>query len=634
MKFFLTSFFCLFLQTSFSQMAVYTVVTIPDSLKQNANAVVRFEETNINIESQSAMNIRQKRIVTVFNSKGLLAVGAAQSYDKRTHIKNIEATVYDVNGDEIKKLKRKDFRDQCYLDGITFFSDNRFVYLDYTPVQYPFTMVFESEIQTSNTSQIPRWFPLREFFLGIEKSVLNVTFPDNLGFRKKEFNFSGFSIIKTLDKAKQLSYEIKNVPPQKDEYFSVEEHKIFPWVMMGVERFNLEGENGTAKSWKEFGQWYSNALLTDTNELPETTRAKIVALVGNETDLVKKAKIVYEYVQQKSRYVSIQVGIGGFKPMAAKEVDRLGYGDCKALTNYTKALLNAVGVPSYHTILYGGYNKTDVESDFVSIQGNHMILSIPDNDKYIGLECTSQDGPFGYQANFTDDRNVLVIKPDGGEIVKTKNYQDKDNAQRTLGQYRLAEDGAFSGTVSIISEGAQYAYKYKLEHQSPKDQEEHYKEYWDNINNLKINKIAFANDKEQIKFSENIAIEAIQYGNFSGNKMLFPINAFNPYKGNIKRIRNRKTDFEIQRGSYDVDEISIALPKGFSLETLPKPMVLTSKFGEYKTEITQKDDLSILYKRTFLLNKGYYQNTDYEQFRLYIEQVERNDNAKIILIKT
>ena len=50
-------------------------------------------------------------------------------------------------------------------------------------------------------------------------------------------------------------------------------------------------------------------------------------------------------------------------------------------------------------------------------------------DNYVFLECTSQDDPFGYQANFTDDRDVLVIKPEGGEIIRTKNYENKDNSQ-------------------------------------------------------------------------------------------------------------------------------------------------------------------------------------------------------------
>ena len=92
-------------------------------------------------------------------------------------------------------------------------------------------------------------------------------------------------------------------------------------------------------------------ILSGTDELPEETKVKIKNLVGNEKDPIKKAKIVYKYVQEKSRYVSIQVGIGGWKPMLANDVDRLGYGDCKALIKLYKSFLNAVDVPSYYTII-------------------------------------------------------------------------------------------------------------------------------------------------------------------------------------------------------------------------------------------------------------------------------------------
>jgi hypothetical protein len=40
--------------------------------------------------------------------------------------------------------------------------------------------------------------------------------------------------------------------------------------------------------------------------------------------------------------------------MLATDVDRLGYGDCKALTNYTLA---AVDVASYNVVLYGDSTK-------------------------------------------------------------------------------------------------------------------------------------------------------------------------------------------------------------------------------------------------------------------------------------
>ncbi len=41
-------------------------------------------------------------------------------------------------------------------------------------------------------------------------------------------------------------------------------------------------------------------------------------------------------MQGKTHYISIQVGIGGYQPFLASDVDRLNYGDCKALVNTHK----------------------------------------------------------------------------------------------------------------------------------------------------------------------------------------------------------------------------------------------------------------------------------------------------------
>ncbi|MEO8236750.1 MAG: DUF3857 domain-containing protein [Flavobacterium sp.] len=625
--------FFLFTLISSAQKSEYAIAKIADSLKENANAVVCLDQMDITIVSQRNMNIKTQRIVTVFNEKGSSEIDAYQHYDKTTSVRSIEAIVYDAFGNEIKKIKRKDFKDQSAVSGSTLFSDSRVLYLEYTPISYPYTIVYNSEIETTNTAFIPQWYFFGGYYVSIEKSILNVTFPNDLGFKKKEFQFLDFKIKKTVDTDTKLSYEAVNILAQKSEDFSPSSRDLFPRVMMGLEKFHLEGVDGTATTWEAFGKWYSDKILTGTTVLSEETKAKIKVLVGDEKDPVKKAKIIYDYMQKKSRYVNIAIGIGGWKPMLASDVDRLGYGDCKALSNYTKALLQAVDVPSYNTILYGDRNKSDIQSDFVSMQGNHMILAIPNGDNYTWLECTSQDGPFGYQGTFTDDRNVLVVKPEGGVIVRTKIYEDKGNAQTDKGSYRIDENGNFSGSVTIISEGSQYSSKSGIETLQPNEKETHYKEYWDNINNLKLAKITFTNDKENVRFTEDIQMSASNYAAISANKMIFAVDAFNKNDGDVKRIRNRKNPFQIQRGYIDSDEIEINLPAGFTIEFLPSNFELKGKFGEYKTEIIKKDSNKLIYKRTMLLSKGKYSNKEYDEYRAFMEQVSRNDNAKIILTK-
>ncbi|UWY28852.1 DUF3857 domain-containing protein [Flavobacterium sp. TR2] len=626
-------FFILFTAGSFAQKNDYSTLKISDSLKENANAVVRLDQMDIVIASQRSMNIKTQRVVSVLNEKGLKDIDAFSHYDKTTSIKNIEAIVYDAFGNEIKKIKRKDFKDQSAVSGSTLFSDNRVLYLDYTPISYPFTIAFTCETETSNTAFIPKWYFIGDYNLSVEKCILNVTFPKGLGFKKKEFRFDNFNIKKTADTDTGLSYVATNIVAQKHEDLSPPPPDLFPKVMMGLENFHLEGVDGNATTWEAFGKWYGDKILTGTTVLPEETKAKIKALVGDEKDPVKKAKIIYDYVQKKSRYVNIAVGIGGWKPMLANDVDRLGYGDCKALSNYTKALLQIVDVPSYNTILYGDRYKEDIQSDFVSMQGNHMILAIPNKDNYIWLECTSQDDPFGYQGTFTDDRDVLVVKPEGGEIVRTKIYEDRGNTQDAKGVYTIDGAGNFSGALKIASQGSQYAAKSRVEFMQPNEKEEHYKDYWDNINNLKLGKITFANDKENIRFTEDVQLSALNYGTISGNKMIFVVDAFNQYTGNVKRMRNRKNPFQIQRGYLDTDEIEINLPEGFTIEFLPANYELKGKFGEYKTEIIKKDNNKLTYKRSMFVNKGKYSNKEYDEYRLFMEQVSRNDNAKIILTK-
>lgn len=618
---------------TFAQKENYSYNSISDSLKLNANSVVRNQAIDITIFSQRKMTIKTLRVITILNELGVNSIDANENYNKSTSLKNIEALVLDANGKEIKKIKQKDFKDVTAAGGSTLFSDSRYIYLDYTPIAYPFTIIYTSEMETSTTAFIPQWFPISNYYSSIENSTIKVNYPSDLGFRKMEFNLENYNVQKTADVSGNLSYTLTNTAAIKHESHSPSELDVFPRVMMSLSKFHLEGVDGEATTWKEFGKWYSDKVLEGTTELPAETVATIKKLVGSEKDPLEISKIVYNYVQQKSRYVSIQVGIGGWKPMLAKDVDRLGYGDCKALSNYTRALLKEVGVDSYTTLLYGSRDKRSFEKDFVAMQGNHMILAIPYENNYIWLECTSQDDPFGYQGTFTDDRDVLVVKPSGGEIVRTQIYPDTGNLQKSINNYQISESGAITGKSVIESQGSQYTRKVSLEKFAPVEIEKFYKDYWSNIPNLTLLNTKFENDKKQIKSTETVEIAGEGYAKFSASSLIFTVNAFNMYQGSVRRIRGRKMPFEIERGFVDTDETTIKIPLGFKIEFLPPATQISSKFGNYSAEFVKKDETTLLYKRTFSINRGNHPKEEFDNYRRFIDDVTRNDNAKIILTK-
>jgi hypothetical protein len=617
----------------FSQEVNYSAINIAKELKENSNAVVRLSQFDILISSQRSMTIKEKRVVTILNEYGLSAINAADYYDKNRKIVKIEATVYNAFGKEIKSARRKDFKDNSVGDGFSVFNDNRILTFDYTPINYPFTVVYESEIETSNTVFLPTWTPIEGYFTSTEKAVITVASAAALGFKYKELNFSSNYDLKKEQTENKITFTAFDLNAVKYEELSPAFLKTCPHVMMGLELFHLEGIDGAAKDWKEMGLWFAANILAGTSELPESTIQKIRQLVGDEQDAIEKAKIVYDFVQQKTRYVSIQEGIGGWKPMLAKDVDRLGYGDCKALSNYTKSLLEAVGVPSYYTRLYGDNTIKSVVPEFVSFQSNHVILAIPTESKMYWLECTSQTNPFGFQGTFTDNRNVLVLKPTGGEIIQTQQYTAQDNTQNTLASYQIDETGKITGVITINSKGTQYENKYLNKGKSSTDLDVFYKEYFGDINNLLLRKVNFIDNKNAVEFTEYLEIEAEKYADATSGKLMFVLNAFNNYQRTPKRYRTRENAFEISRGYYDVDKIEISIPVDYIVEAMPNNLQVKNKFGEYQMEIVSKNENSIIYIRTLLIKEGSYENHEYDEYRLFREQIAKNDNAKIVITK-
>jgi hypothetical protein len=632
MKKIATLTFLFFNFLTYAQDFDFSNLSIPENLKEDANSVVRFENYSIEIKSQREMIISYQTAITIFNNLGDKHANLTIYYDKRRAINNVKATVYDSKGANVKKIKKSDFKDYSAFDGISLFNDNRLIHYNHTPISYPYTIYYEYEINTSNTAFIPDWILNGGYSQSVQSAKFSLKYPSNIALFKSEENFRGYEITKVEDLG-FLSYEIKDLAALKWEPYTPALYDFLPTVKFGISKFNLEGVDGVALNWKEFGKWYYDNLIQNTLELPEETKLKIKSMTANTSDSVEKAKIVYEYVQSKVRYISVQVGIGGYKPMLARDVDRLGYGDCKALTNYTSALLKEVGIASFHTLIFGG-EKRSLNKSIASPQGNHMILYVPIADQDLWLECTSQKDPFAEIGGFTDDRDALVLSPDGGVIKHTKIYKTEDNLQTTKGNYTIDSDGNIAADVYIESTGTQYSDN--LLGNDGKNQKELdiiFKKYLSNINNIRFSKIEVFNNKETFKFEEKLAFTATNYGVLNGVRLLVPINAFNNNSDAPARIRDRKLPFEISMNFLDIDEIKIALPKELKIEYIPEKVALSTKFGTYSFEMIKIDDHNYLFKRSLKIISGNFQKEDYESYRNFRKEISKHDNSKIILIK-
>lgn len=627
---FLTVCCYLVVTTLFSQKLEFATFLIPEELSDNANAVIRIDNMSIEMTSQRNMNIITEMAITVFNKHADHYSDISVSFDKNTRLKSFKGYVYDAIGNEIEKIKKSDFSEYSN-SGSSLYSDNKFYNYNYTPTTYPYTIYYKYEIQTSNTAFIPGWYAVGGYYQSVEKANFSFVCPPDINLSRSEKNFRGYDI--EIDQGlHHVTYKVENIKAIEREPRAPKFLKIAPNVRLGVNKFNLEGVDGEAESWAEFGKWRYDNLNNGNGKINGPVVAQIKKLVEGVDDPVERAKIVYEFVQDKVRYISVQEGIGGWKPITADEVHSTSYGDCKGLSNYTKTLLDVVGVESHYTVLWAG-EKRDVDKEVFSMQGNHVILNLPTEDGDLWLECTSQVMPFAELGDFTDDRDVLVITPEGGEIKHTKIYDERENSQSITGSYIVESSGNIEAEVEVIFKGTQFDTHLGIENSNNKDKEKLFKEFWDNINNMTLRSIDLKNNKKEGQFEENIAFTATNYGTVSGNRMIITLNAFNVIGRAPKRVRNRKLPVAVSNGFYDIDIVTIKLPSDYTIEAIADDVLIDTKYGSYTMTVEKIDEHNLKYTRKFLLKAGDYPKEEYEHYRNFRRKVVKSDKSKIVLIK-
>lgn len=612
----------------FSQ-SYYSVDRIPSELIKGVSAVVRLDETLVTLHDFNSMTYRKKRVVTIFNKRALGVLRLSFDYDSYDTVKDYEAVLYDRDGFKMQTFKNRDF-DEVSASGSSMYTDDQVKFLEFTPTSYPFTMEFTFEIKTSSTAHIPYFMPIRYSSVSVEKSKYTLINEKEIRIQTRKLNLEDYGT--TVEEAPgRYFYEVENVAPIIEEYLSPHFNEFLPLVMLVPSKFQLKNTVAEIETWKDFGLWQKEKLLKGRDDIPEATKQRIAMLVANIQDPKEKTKAIYEFMQDKTRYISVQVGIGGWQPTMASEVDALNYGDCKGLTNYMYSLLKTQGIESYYTIVNAGENGRDLDEAFVALQGNHVILTVPFEDEMVFLECTSQEAPFNFLGSFTDDRKVLMVTPEGGIIGKTPTYTAEENSTKINASAVLQPNLKLTGVLNKVSAGLAYDSQYYLEHLKKQKAFAYYRELWSYLDNLSLNIIALENNKDLVQFKESLQYETDNYVSKAGGRILVNPNIFSRYSGVPNTAFDRSLPLEIRRGFSFEDEIELTLPTNYSLISVFDPILLDTAFGTYKAEVIDLGNSKILYKRSLILKSGTHPKEKFNDYVDFIKEVVKRDNSKIVL---
>ena len=626
-----TLLFSTFLISSFSFAQNYAVDQIPADLIKDAYAVVRKNEEKIELLKVDELKYTEDVVVTVLSKAGDNYVGAQANYDPNTKIDLFEATLYDANGKEIKKFKTKDFGDQSYVTGGQMYTDDRVKYLNYTPTNYPYTIHYKIITTNKNTLWIPRWSPIRAANLSIEKSSYQFVNKTSSTIRLKEDNFKGFDIAKIGDN-NNLSYSLNNVLAFNEEDQMVGSQKIFPRAILASNQINIDGVKGNFDNWNDYGKWTFDNLIRSKLDFTPAQKSTFQNMVKDAKSDEEKVQILYKHLQNKVRYIGVQLGIGGLSPFPNSYVESKSYGDCKALSNYMIGMLDAVNIKSYHTILFAG-NPIDIDEQMMYQQGNHMIVYVPLNGKDVWLEATSQTAPYNYLGDFAGNRKVLIVDEKGGKIIPSQQFRTEDNELFVNGNATLLADGTLNFNFSETSKGLIYENFSRFNQLSEKDLDVRLKNRFSYLQGISFKKKEFNNDWKNAVFTSNFEFSAPNYAKIQGNNIILNIIPVNKEETSVKKMKDRKFDFNIETGYVDEVFYTLTLPSGYKLPQKFYAITVKSAFGEYQLEINPKENNTFEIKRIYKQFSGTFSKEKYNEYVEFRRQISGYDNTKLLLEK-
>lgn len=608
----------------------YPVTDIPDSLRTGVSVVVRLDETIFEIIAQNKATVRTHYVVTIFNEKGKRFAKHAFDYDKLTRISQLSASVYDAGGKLIRKLKNNDINDQSAYDGYTLYSDNRIKSFDLTQGTYPYTVEVEMEKEYNFLFHIDHSYVYPGENAAVQNFRYQLIYPTALRPRAKMQNGNTKPQLASVGENKEsMTWTLANLKPIKIEPFSKDE---IPAVIAAPVDFEFDSYKGSMKDWNEFGKWIVS-LNSGRNILPDATKENLRQLTQKAKTREEKVKLVYEYLQSKTRYVSIQLGIGGYQPFEAAVVDKVGYGDCKALSNYTIAMLDAVGVKANYALIYAGPSYDDLDESFPSSQFNHAIVAVPNDQDTLWLECTSQTNPFGYQGRFTGDRKALLITENGGKIVNTIKYSAEDNLQSRKAEVYLDMLGNAKAKVRTFYSGTQYEnddLDYYL-NSGTEDQKKWVQNNTD-IPVFDINSFSMKNNKGKIPSAEvQIDLSLSRLASVNGKRLFVTPNLMNRNTVIPEKMTSRKSDIMRRTTYLDIDTVHFNLPEGIYPEALPQEVKISNRFGEYEAKFIPNNG-SLLYIRRMKVNKGVFPASSYQEMVDFYKNVTKADNTKVVFL--
>ena len=604
---------------------------------QKADVVVLLDSTSVKVKTLSYYSCEHHQKFMLMNSNNANLANVVIGMDNDTELSRFEYVMTDALGNVLRKVKKSELQRFEYSRDLA--TDYYRLIAEVTPPSYPVIITkTEKIIRNANVLSYPSFWPQKQYGMNVSKAVYQIEWPeDEVNIRYKSMNMSAIPEVEQVGRNKTLRFTLTNLAPLTRVPYAPSLDEQAPYVLFVPEKFSYYGTTGSMSSWSSFGSW-NHGLTVDRQLLPESHLEKVREVIADcHTEREKIAKL-YEYMGKNTRYVSLQLGIGGYQPATAVSVANTGMGDCKGLSNYMYTLLKDVGIDSRLVVI--GTEDPKLIPGFANVnQLNHMVLAVmlEQGKDTVWLECTNSKLSPGYIHEGISGHEALLLSSDGCHIVRVPEYADSLNLRHTDVRIAIRHDASADVTIDEVFNNHRYSDKFHLLKEKEQEQRTAISS-WYKLPNTSFGSIYV---KDSSKPFDNAQLKShldgvcAKYANLTGRRLFVPINpshkGFSPVVI-AATLSSQRLQMKISHGYRNEDDILIEIPRGCSVESLPANMDIEEEFGAFHQHVVLEDG-RLRISQVFDIHRGTYAPEARKRLVEMQRNVQKAYNSRVVLVR-
>ena len=441
------------------QMALFTLLlpgALPGLLLPAApaegkeDAVVLEESLDVEILSESEARVRYLNRTQVMTQRGVEEYSdAGVWYNPSVTIRDLRGSVTSPSGKRVD-LKKQQFSDSSAFASFELYSDSRQRGVHFPGAEPGSVLEYSYEKSLRGLFFVPDEFHLQRE-IPARRLAYTVRAPASFSL---EISVRGTPAYTREEREGIVvhRWEAKDVPAFRDESRTPPDEDLLPRVVIYPRRIGFGDHPIDAGTWDGIAGWSRDLFRDRMTPSPEVAEAARSATAGL-TDPEEKARRLYEFLQQKIKYVAVEIGIGGWQPHDNGQVFLHRYGDCKDKAALLIAMLRAAGLTGL-PVLIRTRDDGLIEKEHPSSNFNHVIVAIPRSEGYLFLDPTAEDTPYGDLPWQDQGVPVLVVKEDGrGDLVETPIAAPERNRRHRQVTARVTPAGGLEGEYVLESWG-------------------------------------------------------------------------------------------------------------------------------------------------------------------------------------